>query len=387
MKPNNAMNQLKLNDAQYKYTGVTRKNLRIFFVCGKCRKFVYYYNRFSNTQTKKNIERRQSYMCTKYVEFTLFYTKNMMNERDFLQFQDVIKFLQYQNINEFPICKECAEVVCQKLQEKCNFYKKYIDCLKNVLDNPPDNILKQQLDTLKIQKESLNDSIINAQYCNNLLRSKSMCSRSSFYDYQTNSTEFNNTTNSQRRLKFSNPNFKSLTLHSAFHISFSGHYGCINDCRLGIQEPYVIDTIEFDSGLFYLVQLIKNIGHLIDIELNEIQAVNHVFFLDNPQKQLYVPLSSESICGKNYIKGIRHFRKGIETIFTVCERMFSSISEKTNDFMPPNIINLKEHKIFVASYIFEKDRPYEFTYAMKLLLFDLKCIQRFLFEAAIRNIE
>ena len=55
--------------------------------------------------------------------------------------------------------------------------------------------------------------------------------------------------------------------------------------------------------------------------------------------------------------------------------------------MPPNTINLKEHKIFKASYVYDKDQPEVFTYAMKLLLFDLKCIQRYLFEEAIEAIE
>ena len=373
--------QVRQNHTQDRFFDTPKARLRIFFVCGICRKLVHYSNRISNAPSKKNMGRRQTYMSIKYDEFTFFYKKVMNDQKDYLQFQSIIELAKSQNISEFPICRECVEFLCTKMQKKCKLYSEMNNCLKCILNNSPNDILKNQLDALVVQKESLNDSITNAEHCNNLLRTKSRNSRNSVLEPQKSS--FNLLPTSRNNSKKTSTCFKSLTLHFTFQISFSGHYGTINDCRIGIRSPYDIDTFEFDSGIFFLVQLIMNIARLIDVEFIEIQAKMPILFLD----KTYIPLSLENINGKNYLKGIRSFRKGIETIFVVCEKLFSVIYEKTNNFMPPNTINLKEHKIFKASYVYDKDQPEVFTYAMKLLLFDLKCIQRYLFEEAIEAIE
>ncbi|KAH0785016.1 hypothetical protein GPJ56_010962 [Histomonas meleagridis] len=359
------------------------KEGKILYVCRHCNNISYLSQDFLNPKPKKpqNEFRRRSQGNVKgdLLELqTLIIQSDSYNDWEGRHtYENLRDFIEKKGLGIFPFCPKCSVLTSNIFKSKVKFYTKESKKLKDgAINSNTENVLNQKLAEINAQMKPLRVVSANTQkHLDALLSSKPTLPECAPIPTSTTIPHSTSIGNS------SDLDFNSIMLASTFRISTFRHYATINGNRIGTNTPDPVQYDEFDSGLYFLVQLLQAIGRMISSPITSFNLTSEIQFINSKGvSDVFTSLKLKSS------KTIASFREATKLLFKVSHKLFWDLTKININFSIPNEIDLKNSKISGESYIYDPKKPYLFTYAIKRLVMDLKMIQARTMQSAVYKI-
>lgn len=295
-------------------------------------------------------------------------------DRDFSKWQFTSEFEDLQKeFSNFPFCSSCIEEQCKILQMK----KAFLESELESLDAISSDFAKCEEFEQIVEKTKAETSVLEEVTCT----SDREMSRIALHPRQFDRDRKYSLPDSPIRRATSTTfqHLKIIGIITAFKITIMRHYGCINGNRVGTKTPDIVPEDEMDNGLFFIAQLLKEYGRILELDTSAIRVgVNVTLVNENGEDPII--LTTTDFKDR---KGIHRFGDAMKRLMAVAARIFTCTPLAEARCTPPQEIDTKDHKIAGVSYLYEKRNPADFTKAMRNLLFAMKYIQRQAFMASI----
>ncbi|KAJ8925920.1 hypothetical protein NQ315_009772 [Exocentrus adspersus] len=329
------------------------------------------------------------------------------NETDLLSHQYKIKVALFDTISgnsniDHPLCDECADNLIELLEqqlkiaeEDCKDYSNYYKMLQNETDEPKLNDLEKELSDLKAEEQRLLEELEalkkeEAESLKAIDEQEAVSERLSqeeeryFKEYARHRRDVIVTEEEGRslecQLNYTNMHLDKLqrtnVFNATFHIWHKGHFGTINNFRLGRLPSAPVDWAEINAAWGQTALLLSALARKINLTFDKYRLVpygNHSYIeVIGEQKEL--PLYGSG--GFRYLWDTK-FDNGM-VAFLDCLRQFQDKVEKkekgSKSFCFPYRPNKGRIEDKDASYSIkiQLNSEEQWTKALKFMLTNLK---------------
>lgn len=333
------------------------------FVCSRCRKLCIATELSWNATAMSS--RRMTFSTKTPRSINLYYGPEYQWEHIDIFNKDKEIITKHQN-SEFPICNKCANLKIDQICSQKDYYKYEIEQVqKNEAKFTLENIKNIKHKTAKLNTEiQVYKEVFASSNVSTEIRTDTIApvqSEDEIFHVERRES-VNPKANANEKLIVS-----TLMSGTTFVIGSNGHYGTINELRLGNMTPTPVPLEEINSGLMILCQLLNYYITITRALQITIRLCPEITFTLNDTE--YV-LSAFDLKHK---KTTKRFNDAMNMIFTLFSYIFAYF--EAGQPRPPFMIKPKLKQIGGEPYEYEIKHPEKWTLAMKYLLADIKSAQ------------
>ena len=277
---------------------------------------------------------------------------------------------EFRDFIEFPLCNNCRQFY-DHFSQKSTFYKRQTAYLNEKLSKdilPMVQNLKEDIQLTQsksiVLEEVVKSSTTDINRLLNSVKVPQIVPAQQSYTEQPKKDEADPGTNYQGFIR-STDGLSSLMLCTTFCIMGYNHCGTINGCRLAFSLSNPIPNEEISSALLFLCHMLFYSGTKMKTDLCGLVL--------EPLSFSGVPFNPADLKKKSAIES---FNFCMKSLMKACFSLFECIGNYMKNFAPPYPILLSQNMIERECYLYQASKPYIWTAAMKLLLFDFKVLQK-----------
>ncbi|EAY03201.1 hypothetical protein TVAG_049850 [Trichomonas vaginalis G3] len=333
------------------------------FVCSRCRKLCIATELNWNAAFRNH--RRQTFSTKTPRRIQLHCGKDFKWEY-YDQFLEDKEIFQKREQADFPICNKCANLKLEQINCQRDYLKYESDPLSKNMPNVSLDIIKQlKHKTEKLKKEiQVYREVFESSSAGSDVRietlSPSIPRDESFRSKAPDTLMLRQNPNENLKVN-------TFVACTTFVISSNGHYGTINELRLGTQTPTPVPLEEINSGLMLLCQILNYYLSITKAYIFEIHLGPEMTFKIHDHEYTLTAFDLK------HKKSVKRFNEAMDIIMSVFSHVF--VFFDSGQPRPPFLIKPKDKTIGGESYEYELKHPEKWTLAMKYLLANLKSAQ------------
>lgn len=220
---------------------------------------------------------------------------------------------------DHPLCEECSDTLLDQMdhqlriaEDECKDYREFLEQLQNDdLDVDSQN-LEQELERLKEEERKLQEELKKIEQEQNKLEEEKKLGKNNldqlereeerywleYSDLKSKMLTFEDDQRSvDNQLRYANIQLEKLkktnVFNATFHIWHSGHFGTINNFRLGRLPAVPVDWAEINAAWGQTVLLLHSLAKKVNLTFQRYRLVpygNHSFLESLEDKSKELPL-------------------------------------------------------------------------------------------------
>ncbi|KAI0212943.1 Beclin-1 [Lamellibrachia satsuma] len=220
---------------------------------------------------------------------------------------------------DHPLCEECTDTLLDLLdqelkmtEDECKDYRDFLENLSSSEEETDEKALDEELQRLQVEEETYRRQLSSVEADRDQLTQQSLKERDmskkldaeeeryykAYNEYKRQVLEYEDAKKSvDNQLKYAKSQLDKLkktnVFNTTFHIWHSGHFGTINNFRLGRLPSVPVEWNEINAAWGQTVLLLHSLANKMDLEFQRYRLVpygNHSFVESLSDKSKELPL-------------------------------------------------------------------------------------------------